>query len=493
MAIFRRDGKGSIKMDQLHYNRFLIERKAFLPQLELYQSRTRAVNSQSPEYREAEDAIDGYFPDTFTQKEKWETILREENYRSTIQWWEKAGAAIFSVRDELLKMFLHTDVGEIPINSINMPYTSIYCYLGDANPFPDFHPEYTIDGFYLWGDDSDIAFWKHEPSPDIAKIRMESQESLKQFLDVIDNPHLYQQDYIANVKQLIKDCGGRENYVEDAIKSAMSEWEKHERRYQSFLEDPDSFNYGEDWQTYLTLYLDFTVIRKDGAVKVQSPRELIEEPFLHAKYDFDTHRFTVSQAIENLFKEGASPMEHHFESFDPYNEQVIDPADPNWLDKMYINRETGEKTPGNYWRLNNYLNVTNRPDLLQDITRLAFNTLCYLNWKDRDVVLKYPSAKLQAEEEEAKTNKSRKKVASKASIAGYRKLYFCGYSYPPLSETKSDNASSTANPVKTHWRRGHWRNQPFGKGLRDTKLIWIKPVIVALTSETPKEKTVYQL
>jgi hypothetical protein len=32
--------------------------------------------------------------------------------------------------------------------------------------------------------------------------------------------------------------------------------------------------------------------------------------------------------------------------------------------------------------------------------------------------------------------------------------------------------------VKTHWRRGHFRLQHFGKGRAEEKIIWIEPVLV---------------
>lgn len=33
--------------------------------------------------------------------------------------------------------------------------------------------------------------------------------------------------------------------------------------------------------------------------------------------------------------------------------------------------------------------------------------------------------------------------------------------------------------VSAHWRRGHFRMQPFGQGLRDRRQVWIRPVLVA--------------
>jgi hypothetical protein len=35
----------------------------------------------------------------------------------------------------------------------------------------------------------------------------------------------------------------------------------------------------------------------------------------------------------------------------------------------------------------------------------------------------------------------------------------------------------------THWRRGHWRNQPCGEKLQDSKIIWIQPTLINPTQE----------
>lgn len=40
------------------------------------------------------------------------------------------------------------------------------------------------------------------------------------------------------------------------------------------------------------------------------------------------------------------------------------------------------------------------------------------------------------------------------------------------------NSQESNKTVRSHWRRGHWRNQLFGKNLSESKWIWIKPVLV---------------
>jgi hypothetical protein len=39
-------------------------------------------------------------------------------------------------------------------------------------------------------------------------------------------------------------------------------------------------------------------------------------------------------------------------------------------------------------------------------------------------------------------------------------------------------STESTRDVSTHWRRGHWRNQPIGEKRQDSKLIWIRPSLI---------------
>ncbi|MBW4564917.1 MAG: hypothetical protein KME32_28095 [Mojavia pulchra JT2-VF2] len=46
-------------------------------------------------------------------------------------------------------------------------------------------------------------------------------------------------------------------------------------------------------------------------------------------------------------------------------------------------------------------------------------------------------------------------------------------------ETQSNEGSSGSHGTKSiHWRRGFLRNQPYGQGRQQRKLVWIEPVLV---------------
>jgi hypothetical protein len=43
---------------------------------------------------------------------------------------------------------------------------------------------------------------------------------------------------------------------------------------------------------------------------------------------------------------------------------------------------------------------------------------------------------------------------------------------------KSEPKGGTHASPRSHWRRGHWRNQPCGEKSSERKIVWIKPVLV---------------
>ena len=53
--------------------------------------------------------------------------------------------------------------------------------------------------------------------------------------------------------------------------------------------------------------------------------------------------------------------------------------------------------------------------------------------------------------------------------------------------------ASTGGEVSTHWRRGHWRRQPFGDGLQQIRLLWIKPALVRRDKGEPVHGHLYEV
>ncbi len=75
------------------------------------------------------------------------------------------------------------------------------------------------------------------------------------------------------------------------------------------------------------------------------------------------------------------------------------------------------------------------------------------------------------------TDKRRIKERSALTADSYALVRLIG------REISSAKTTSTGSSVRTHWRRGHWRQQRYGDGLIQIKRLWIKPVIVGANRE----------
>lgn len=110
--------------------------------------------------------------------------------------------------------------------------------------------------------------------------------------------------------------------------------------------------------------------------------------------------------------------------------------------------------------------------------RLIINGLCYLSAYTNDIETKWPddtpTSLLQKIENSSKPKDVRRTVSQLTSM-GYVKVHYCGKAF---RHTISENYK-TDRKTKTHWRRGHWRNQAYGPQLSKRKLIWIMPLIVS--------------
>ncbi|MEJ6487780.1 hypothetical protein N0Y54_42185 [Nostoc punctiforme UO1] len=59
-----------------------------------------------------------------------------------------------------------------------------------------------------------------------------------------------------------------------------------------------------------------------------------------------------------------------------------------------------------------------------------------------------------------------------------------GYRFKREGTQSSEGSSGTHGTKSVHWRRGFLRNQPYGEGRQQRKLVWIEPVLVMGGKET---------
>jgi hypothetical protein len=122
---------------------------------------------------------------------------------------------------------------------------------------------------------------------------------------------------------------------------------------------------------------------------------------------------------------------------------------------------------------------------------IIVNALCYLNFVDDDVEISTTNeqaTQLEKELSQTKKRQTRNNLTDKLKKFSYSKIHFCGNRIE--NEFK---ITGTGIEVEPHWRRGHWRNQPFGVGLTNRKLIWIKPTIVRKDKGEPNIGHIYDV
>ena len=127
--------------------------------------------------------------------------------------------------------------------------------------------------------------------------------------------------------------------------------------------------------------------------------------------------------------------------------------------------------------------------IMDKALKLIVNSICYLNSVDKDIEIgatNNDAADILQELEKTKKTQAVNKLKDKLKKFTYSKIHFCG------NKLKQQFQTELGGELDPHWRRGHWRNQPFGSGLTQTKLIWIKPTIVRKDKGQPQTGHIYE-
>jgi len=105
---------------------------------------------------------------------------------------------------------------------------------------------------------------------------------------------------------------------------------------------------------------------------------------------------------------------------------------------------------------------------------LAINAIFYLSAYPDDFDEGWPAnapKNLTEKADKAQTAKEKRRAESKLLPMGFTRVKFVR---SPGAPSRMEGEGS----ARAHWRRGHWRNQPYGEGRKLRKPVWIKPVIV---------------
>lgn len=181
-----------------------------------------------------------------------------------------------------------------------------------------------------------------------------------------------------------------------------------------------------------------------------------------------------------------------------------------WFQKSE-NRETVKQAVGHFKEnLKNELLVNNRTpeevtaqesefysntiELLEQTINVVMNCLLYLSQpkEKKDIERRLPTGLPGNFEKKlvfARTEKEKQKIADRASQSGFSKINYVGQSF----KRKYEAIVSGISCIQPHWRRGHWRNQKFGRQLNESKLIWIMPTIVKSEAGLPSKGHLYDV
>lgn len=433
-----------VRISQLHAWRHEIELRKVWPRLEAYWSAASSNREDSDDEREkyyrqvvapVEDGFLAEFPQGVPERTAWEVILREENWGSVLQSWRRHGQQIFQFAPDLLAMLADTDVDEMPVQNLRMPYDTFYIALPPGHFLPDYSRDWLVDGFYITAEICLVDSLRLRPRPPHELIA----EQRKQWSDLERIP--------GALERLRKGNSDSFASFDSYITKLLAENAAAQQIYDRYLRDPDAVmdeiaskvdvGGSGEWRSYLMFSVDFTFCRRDHSPVPLAFTDLLEQPTLRASYDFVSHRDKVADGIERG-RRSALPME-------TFREDVRHPDDLR--------------------------NVISDPTVLEEVTRLVFNLVCYLNYPERDQEKRLNDPRAHEKVRRAK-GKTRKIAEARARQDGCRWINFCGY------RTSFDRRAMLGGTAIGHWRRGHWRNQRFGKALTETRLLWIRPTMV---------------
>lgn len=137
-------------------------------------------------------------------------------------------------------------------------------------------------------------------------------------------------------------------------------------------------------------------------------------------------------------------------------------------------------------RLEEYEEVEIDRNIIQYF-KLAIGALLYLSLPKNDITEQYPNdlpVHLKTNLEKADTKRRKEKAEQAIKEAGYTKIKFVGQSFASMT-------TGVGGDKATHWRRGHWRNQAYGEGMKQTRLIWIMPMIINAEKGEPQKGHIY--
>lgn len=124
--------------------------------------------------------------------------------------------------------------------------------------------------------------------------------------------------------------------------------------------------------------------------------------------------------------------------------------------------------------------ILGRKEAAHAALTIVVNALCYLTAYPDDVERQWQPeapADLVAQLSQGKTPGARRRAEMALNDRGYGIVHLCGMHFRKDPDLSAEMEGLGVG-VRTHWRRGHFRNQPHGPQRALRKLVWIMPILV---------------
>ncbi len=131
-------------------------------------------------------------------------------------------------------------------------------------------------------------------------------------------------------------------------------------------------------------------------------------------------------------------------------------------------------------------------DVFKEALRLVINGLFYITAYNEEIEERWTDEtpqRLIDNLNAASTKSAQQKARAEILSQGYTKVSYCRRRYSQANPSYTGGSGEKA----PHWRRGHWRNQRIGEGRRESKLVWIMPMLIRSDKGIPEEGHVYKI
>ncbi len=130
--------------------------------------------------------------------------------------------------------------------------------------------------------------------------------------------------------------------------------------------------------------------------------------------------------------------------------------------------------------------------VFMEVLRLVVNGLAYVTSYFEDAIPDWgdgaPEGVVSKAQSAAKP-KVQRNARNELRLGGFALVYLCRMpKAEPRLSPGNGGAHDARRNLRSHWRRGHWRNQPYGVGLSEHRLVWIKPVFVKGSESSEAEE-----